>query len=183
MSIDTFRIANESDAQVIAELVNRAYRPAYGAAGWTHESDLVVGDRTNPDQVTETITRPDSVILVGLNDSKIVACVHIEKEGGNSHIGMLAVTPTLQGAGAGKRILTQAESYALEIFGSEKFSMVVVSSRRELISFYLRRGYQPTGSIMDYPLSEGIGVPKTPALKIEVLEKRFKPGLEGDCAK
>lgn len=36
---------------------------------------------------------------------------------------------------------------------------------------------------MDYPLSEGIGVPKTPALKIEILEKRFKPGLEGDCAK
>lgn len=105
MSIYTFRKSNESDAQAIAELVNRAYRPAYGAAGWTHESDLVVGDRTNPDQVTETITRPNSVILVGLNASKIVACVHIEKKGGNSHIGMLAVPPTLKVPGQAKKYL------------------------------------------------------------------------------
>ena len=50
--------------------------------------------------------------------------------------------------------------------------MVVVSSRRELISFYLRRGYRKTGSIMDYPLSQGAGIPKNPVLKIEVLEKQ-----------
>lgn len=36
--------------------------------------------------------------------------------------------------------------------------MVVVSSRSELISFYQRRGYQKTGSIMDYPLSAGAGI-------------------------
>ena len=84
---------------------------------------------------------------------------------------MLAVNPALQGAGAGKQILTQAEKYALEVFGAVKFMVVVVSSRSELISFYLRRGYQQTGSIMDYPVSQGVGVPKNPILKIEVLEK------------
>ncbi|MHB9103197.1 MAG: GNAT family N-acetyltransferase [Sulfuricella sp.] len=172
MRFGKFRTANESDATAIAELVNEAYRPELGAAGWTHESELVSGNRTTPSQVAETISRPNSVILVGLKDSGIVACVHVEKEGGNSHIGMLAVKPALQGAGAGKQMLAQAERYAHEIFGSEKFIMVVVSSRSELISFYLRRGYHQTGSVISYPPLAGAGTPKHAGLKIEVLEKR-----------
>lgn len=46
-------------------------------------------------------------------------------------------------------MLFQAERYAPNVFGAEKFIMVVVTSRSELISFYLRRVYRETGSIMD----------------------------------
>lgn len=173
MNIDTFRTASKPDAEAIAQLVNKAYRPETGTAGWTHESDLVSGNRTSVDQVVEVMSKPDSVILVGLKGSEIVACVHVEKDGSNSHIGMLAVNPKLQGAGAGKQMLAHAESYASENFGSQKFLIVVVSSRSELLSFYLRRGYQKTGSVMDYPLSAGAGTPKHANLKIEVLEKRY----------
>ena len=176
--MDTFRTAHKSDAEAIAQLVNKAYRPELGASGWTHESNLVSGSRTNADQVSETISKPASVILVGLEDPEIVACVHIEKDGSNSHIGMLAVSPILQGAGIGKKMLAHAERYASEIFGSEKFIMVVVSSRSELISFYLRRGYQKTGSVMDYPLLAGAGTPKHAGLKIEALEKRSNIAFE-----
>ena len=129
------------------------------------------------------MAKPDSIILVGLKDSEIVACVHIEKDSGNSYIGMLAVSPILQGAGMGKKILALAERYASENYGSEKFIMVVLSSRSELISFYLRRGYQQTGAVMDYPLSAGAGTPKHPDLKIEVLEKRSNIALKRDAAK
>lgn len=183
MSIDTFRIANEFDAKAIAEVVNRAYRPEPGAAGWTHESDLVSGNRTSAIQVTETLAKLNSVILVGLKNSEIVACVHVEKEGGNSHIGMLAVNPAVQAVGAGKQMLTSAEKYATEVFCAEKFIMVVVSSRSELISFYRRRGYQQVGTVMDYPLSAGVGIPKNSALKIEVLEKRSNIAFERDAPK
>lgn len=172
MNLDEFRIANESDALAIAGIVNAAYRPSPGTSGWTHESELVNGDRISPAQVTEAIKKPNSVILVGLKDSAIVACVHIEKESNSGHIGMLAVSPVLQTAGLGKQMLSLAESYALEVFGVEKFILVVVSSRSELIAFYLRRGYERTGSVMDYPILAGVGIPKNPALKIEVLQKR-----------
>lgn len=172
MSIDIFRTANESDAKAIAAVVNRAYRPEPGAGGWTHESDLVSGNRTSTAQVIEILEKPNSVILVGLNNSEIVACIHVEKEDGDSHIGMLAVNPTLQGAGAGKKMLTYAEEYATEVFGAEKFIMVVVSARIDLISFYRRRGYKQTGAVMDYPLLAGVGIPRNGPLKIEVLEKR-----------
>lgn len=101
-----------------------------------------------------------------------MACVHVEKDGSDGHIGMLAVSPILQGVGAGKLMLAHAERYASANFSSEKFIMVVVSSRSELISFYLRRGYQKTDTVMDYPLSAGVGIPKHAGLKIEVLEKR-----------
>jgi ribosomal protein S18 acetylase RimI-like enzyme len=171
MNMDTFRTANNFDAEAIAQLVNKAYRPETGTAGWTHESDLVYGNRTSVIQVAEILSKPDSVILVGLKHSEIVACVHVEKDGSYSQIGMLAVNPKLQGAGAGKQLLAHAERYANENFGSEKFTMIVVSSRSELIAFYLRRGYQKTGTIRDYPLSVGVGTPKFSNLKIEILEK------------
>lgn len=175
MSIDTFRTASKSDAEAIAQLVNKAYRPESGVSGWTHESHLVSGGRTSVGQIEAMMSKPDSVILVGLKGSEIVACVHVEKDGSNGHISMLAVSPILQGAGAGKQMLAHAERYASENFNSEKFIMVVVSSRSELISFYLKRGYQKTDTVMDYPLSAGVGIPKHAGLKVEVLEKRSLP--------
>lgn len=80
-------------------------------------------------------------------------------------------------------MLAHAEKYANESFGSEKFIMVVVSSRSELIAFYLRRGYRKTGTIQDYPLSAGVGTPKFSNLKTEVFEKRSNPAFERDAPK
>ena len=58
MSIDIFRSADKRDAGVIADLVNMAYRPESGESGWTYESDLVSGSRTNADQVVDIISSP-----------------------------------------------------------------------------------------------------------------------------
>lgn len=170
--IDACRIATQPDIEAIVQLVNKAYRPESGVSGWTHEADLVSGNRTTHSQIMAILSKPDSVILIGLSTSEIVACVHIEKMGNNSHIGMLAVSPALQGHGIGKHMLTHAERYASVNFASEKFIIVVVSARSELISFYLRRNYQKTGVLKEYPLSAGVGTPKLANLKIEVLEKR-----------
>ena len=172
MGIDKIRAAIKSDAEAIAHLVNRAYRPESGFFGWTHESNLVSGSRTNDVQVAEIMSKPDSAVLIGLNGSELVACIHVEKDGDSSYIGMLAVNPKLQSAGIGKKMLAQAESYARTNFGSVKLCIVVMSDRSELISFYLRRGYQKTGRVMDYPLSAGVGTPKHADTRIEVLEKQ-----------
>lgn len=172
MSFEGFRLASTADAATIATLVNTAYRPKQTLAGWTHESDWVDGDRTHAAQVTAMIQKPDSVILLGLNHSEIVACVHIEKDGNTSHIGMLAVMPREQTNGWGKRILSHAENYAATVFKAEQLELVVVSTRRELLAFYSRRGYQTTGIMADYPVLAGAGSPKKPNLKIETLQKQ-----------
>lgn len=175
MCIDTLRCARPSDAAAIAELVNAAYRPGNNSAGWTHESELIDGGRISAGQVAEIMARPDSIIWLGLRGTAISACVHVEKDGDHSRIGMLAVHPELQGAGAGTRMLSHAEQHADAVWSSRKFLMTVLSSRTELVSFYLRRGYRKTGAVMDYPLSAGTGTPRQAGLRIETLEKSATP--------
>jgi ribosomal protein S18 acetylase RimI-like enzyme len=174
MRISRYRIACLEDAEAITKLVNDAYRPTAGERGWTDESALVSGDRTSANGVKDAIAREKSVVLLGLLGEEIVACVHIERIRGDAHIGMLSVSPQLQGSGIGKEILAYAEKYAEDKYRAEKFVMLVVSLRSELLAFYRRRGYEPTGEVMDYPHSAGVGVPKRNDLKIQVLEKNVK---------
>lgn len=171
MNIDTFSIANPSDAETIVQLVNRAYWPESDPTGWTHESNWVSGNRVSTEQLEAMMSNPDSFVIIGRKEAELVTCVHVEKDGHKTYICMLAVNPALQGAGAGKQMLAYAENLARDHFNSKKFIMVVVSARSELIAFYQRRGYQKTGTIMDYPLSAGAGTPRHAELNVELLEK------------
>jgi len=117
--------------------------------------------------------KADAAILLGCNHAKITACAHIEKHGLVSHIGMLAVTPELQGLGTGKQMLAYAEEYSRARFAAERFVMFVLSARTELIEFYQRRGYRKTGITQDYPCSADIGTPRISDLTIEVMEKNL----------
>ena len=170
MSIDC-RIATESDANDIATLVNRAYRPIASARGWTHEAHLVAGDRISPEQVRALLhARP--VILVLCRDSIIVACVHVHGDAFAVWIGLLATEPSLQSRGLGKRMLQHAEDFAVGHFKAIVVRMTVLVARTELIAFYERRGYVRTGQTGDYPVAEGIGQPLAEGLKFEVLAKQ-----------
>ncbi len=171
MNREEIRTAQLVDAEAIVTLVNQAYRPDTGAVGWTHEANWVSGSRISVDQVMDLLLKPDSTILLEIVNSAIIACVHIEKHGNICDIGMLAVNPTLQVTGIGKQMLAHAEHYARTQYSAEKFAMFVVSSRIELIAFYVRRGYQKTGVVMDYPMTAGVGIPKYSGMTIEVLEK------------
>lgn len=171
MVIDTFRIARKSDADVLANLVNGAYRPQTGEAGWTHEAHLVTGKRTHIGHITQLLNRPDAVILVGLANSEIVACALVEKTGSSSHIGMLAVHPKRQGLGLGKQMLAHAEKYAHTFFGAETYVLQVISARPELIAFYQRQGYAPTGETRAFPHSADVGEPIAPDLGILIMQK------------
>lgn len=168
------RIANDSEISALVDLVNSAYRPTDGVSGWTHESELVSGQRINPSQVRHLIGQPDSLILVQGHQGELTGCVHIKKDGGSCHIGMLAVSPAVQGQGAGKRLLECAERTAVREFGSTQFVLDVITAREGLLSFYLRRGYYRTGMVYRYPLEAGAGVPRCSNLYVEVLAKCVK---------
>lgn len=168
----TFRSATIDEAERIARLVNAAYRPAPGEGGWTHESGLVHGSRISPRQVEALIIT--SRVIVGLADGTIVACVHVASDGNEAHIGMLAVEPSLQAGGIGKALLRHAEEYASTLLGAEYLVLVVVGARRELMAFYLRRGYERTGNVLEYPVEAGVGTPLSGTLELEVLRKRSR---------
>lgn len=167
-----FRTAISADAPHISALVNAAYRPAAGAEGWTHESALIAGQRTNPAQVTDLLHSPHGAVLLACDaQQQIHGCVHIEAHQDQAHIGLLAVTPTLQGSGLGKQVLARAEHYAAEHFAATQLLLTVVQARQELRAFYLRRGYRPSGEIHRYPVNAGVGQPHAGELLLEVLIK------------
>ncbi|MBM5573171.1 GNAT family N-acetyltransferase [Deefgea sp. CFH1-16] len=177
------RIACEADAKEITALVNRAYRPSPQDAGWTHEADLVAGERTSPEQLLSLFHEQSTILLLCLGP-KIVACVHVQGGQSGAYIGMLTTNPTMQGRGLGKQMLLHAEAYATEHFEASIFKMSVLSSRPELLAFYERRGYVPTGEIEEYPLSAGVGQPIVAGIHVLSLAKTAaNPLFHRICAK
>lgn len=163
------REATPADVDQIVHVVNAAYRPVPGAEGWTHESVLVTGDRVTTEQVAHAIEHAQ--VLVALCDSHCVGCVQIEASGRVAHIGMLAVLPTYQTAGLGKELLAAAEQYAQLKLRAAVFELLVVAQRRELIDFYLRRGYEETSRHLTYPVEAGVGKPIHAEICLVVLRK------------
>jgi len=161
-------IASQDQAQAIADLVNLTYR---GETGWTRETHIIQGDRTNRQEVETAMSHPNAYFFIANQLQNLASCIYVAKEKDCAYIGFFSVHPSLQGQGLGKYVLEQAEAFALRTLGVYKLVMFVVSQRPELIAFYQRRGYSRTGRIEAYPLHLGIGVPKVPGLTIEYLEK------------
>jgi ribosomal protein S18 acetylase RimI-like enzyme len=164
------RVACEADAEEITTLVNRAYRPSPQDAGWTHEANLIAGERTTIDQV-RCLFREQSTILLLCLAQKIVACVHVQAGQSGATIGMLATDPTMQAQGLGKQMLLHAEAYATEHCAASVFKMSVLSSRPELLAFYERRGYSLTGEVEEYPTLAGVGQPMVAGIQVLSLIK------------
>lgn len=164
------RVATLSDVQATSELVNNAYRPKSNLKGWTHESDLISGDRTGPDQI-RSLFKAHSYVLLSLLNETVIACVHVEIEDDVAHIGMLATNPAIQGLGYGKQMLEFAETFSRKNFSVNKYLMKVLLARNELLEFYFRRGYKVTDTKYDYPIEAGVGQPMVNNLKVGVLEK------------
>ena len=106
------RLATGGDAEAIACLVNRAYRPGSGLRGWTHEAELVAGERASAAMVRSLLRRGSALLVLCRGDS-IVACVHVEAFPAEraAYIGMLATEPAEQAGGLGKRMLACAERW------------------------------------------------------------------------
>lgn len=170
MSSATCRSATTADSAAIAQLVNAAYRPA-GEPGWRHESGLLSGDRTRDLQVDQRLSSPHAVILVEQRGPEVVACVHRRMAGDDCWIGLLAIKPDRQGSGTGGDMLALAEKYAVSAFSARRLLVVVVTARKALMDYYLRRGYRKAGFPEDHPGSAGTGTPRSTGLKIETLAK------------
>ncbi len=163
-------VACEADAKEIATLVNRAYRPSAHEAGWTHEANLIAGERVSTEQVLSLFHEQSTILLLRLGQD-IVACVHVQGGQSGAYIGMLATKPAIQAQGIGKQMLLHAEAYAIENYDASVLKMSVLSSRPELLAFYERCGYVLTGQVEEYPLSAGVGQPMVTGIQVLSLEK------------
>jgi len=129
------RLAEADDVPAIVKLVNVAYEV---------EKFFVAGDRTSIEVVRALMQKGQ--FLVGVEgDGRVVACVYIERRGVRAYFGMLAVEPSVQGQGWGRRMVEATEARALTD-GCVAMDIRVVNLRTELPPFYTRLGYASAGT-------------------------------------
>jgi ribosomal protein S18 acetylase RimI-like enzyme len=169
-----FRPAVMADVPAIVALVESAYRGDSGRRGWTTESDLLDGQRTDAADVSARLDQPYGMILLAERDGVLLASCHIERRGDSGYFGMFAVDPQQQGDGLGKAVLAEAERIARETWQCRAMHMTVIVQRAELIAFYERRGYRRTGEFQPFPYGdERFGIPRRDDLRFEVLRKEL----------
>lgn len=167
MSEIALRAATPDDVAALHPLIERAYRGDTAKAGWTHEADLLFDTRTSAEELSALIADPDRVVLLAYRDDVLIGCVQVARVGNDrAYLGMLTVEPTLQASGLGRRLLAAAETEAVSRFGARRMEMTVIQRRVELIAWYERRGYAPTGETRPFPVD-----PPRPELDFVVLEK------------
>ncbi|MBF4519072.1 GNAT family N-acetyltransferase [Flavobacterium sp. ANB] len=160
------------DIPALTTLINSAYRGETSKKGWTTEAHLLEGKRTTEEELTEIILNPKNTFLKFTENDKIIGSVLLVEKEHQLYVGMLTVSPELQNAGIGKKMLAEAESHA-KTLGISTLSMTVVSVRSELIAWYKRHGYVETGEREPFPSSDiHINISDKP-LEFIFLEKKI----------
>jgi ribosomal protein S18 acetylase RimI-like enzyme len=169
----TFRFAEHGDIAAVVDLVESAYRGEESRAGWTTEADLLDGQRTDARAVAEIVASPGRVMLLAEADGVLAGCCQLERRPpAGAYFGMFSVRPAAQGQGWGRQILAEAERLARAEWDAATMTMTVLEPRRDLIGWYERRGYRPTGESRPFPYGNArFGIPRRPDLSFIVLEK------------
>ncbi|RYP73361.1 hypothetical protein DL769_004234 [Monosporascus sp. CRB-8-3] len=172
-----FRVATPQDAARLQPLVRSAYRGEESRKGWTTEADLMTGERIDVAGLTAKITAPDGVVLIATAEQDEygapVSCCELCRRGDDlAYFGLFAVDPRCQAGGIGRHVLAYAEDYCRREWGARRLEMQVIGIRRELIEWYVRRGYRVTGETRPFPYG-GLGndVALRYDLDFQVLEK------------
>lgn len=175
MTARSIRTATAADLPRLHDLVESAYRGDSARLGWTHEADLLDGQRTDAAALAAILADPRQRILVAVDQGAITGCVQISDKGdGIAYLGMLSVEPGRQAAGLGKLLIAAAEHDAQALFGARRIEMTVIRQRAELIAYYERRGYARTGEERPFPLDDPrFGLPRTRDLAFVVLARNL----------
>jgi len=162
--------ATITDVPELNRLVNSAYRGEESKKGWTTEADLLGGIRIDEETLTEYFSKDAVSILKYTDDNEqILGSVYLEIKQDKLYLGMFSVSPVLQGKGIGRILLEEAEVIAKQS-NCHTITMTVISSRKELIEWYERRGYIFTGEIQPFEGGGLFGEIKQP-IEFIIMEK------------
>lgn len=167
------RLALPGDIPGLHRLIESAYRGDSARRGWSHEADLLGGQRTDAESLAAILADPAQAMLVLALAGDIIGCVSVaDRGGGIAYLGLLTVDPDRQAAGLGRHLLAIAEDHAMRAFAARRMEMTVIRQRGELIAYYERRGYARTGEERPFPYGDArFGEPRTDALAFVVLER------------
>ncbi len=105
--------------------------------------DFLDGTRTDAERMSQMMRK--GTFLVAEEADKVVASVYTEMRGERAYFGMLAVDPSQQGTGLGRRMVDAAETRCRGL-GAKFMDIAVLSLRPELPPLYRKFGYVETGT-------------------------------------
>jgi len=162
----------------IVALIESAYRGESGLKGWTTETHLIGGQRTDVEEITALIQRAEIRFFILVDQGVIRGCCMVEHRQDAAYFGMFAVSPLHQSRGYGSLLLAHAEHYAAQILGAKHMVMSVIKQRQELLAWYEQKGYAKTGATLSFPYGNPrAGLPKRDDLVFLVLEKPLSLAL------
>ena len=132
------RIADREDAEIIAGVINSAFRRA--------EEFFIDADRIDVAGVLNFLDR--GKFLLAESEGLVLGCVYVEPgplNNGRAYLGLLAIDPARQHSGLGSMLMDAAEDYCRRLSCSF-IDIKVVNLRKELSGFYHKRGYLETGT-------------------------------------
>lgn len=142
----TKHLALPEDLCAVEALINHAYEV---------EAFFVTGPRVQREDILRRISAGE---VVTIRDAKrIVATAHVAVLGSCAHLGLVAVEPSMQSRGLGRRIVALAEELA-HARGASEMRLQVVHLREELPPFYRSLGYREVGT-SQFVESKGTIVP------------------------
>jgi ribosomal protein S18 acetylase RimI-like enzyme len=166
--------ATHADLPAAAAFINAAYRGDSARQGWSHEADLLDGQRISAEDLAQDLRRAGSMLGLYRDaaEGELLGCVWLEpKEDATWYLGMLTVKPDLQARQIGRSLLAAAEGYAYGQ-GARRMRISVISLRAPLIAWYERRGYALTGEVLPFPYdNEKVGLPRRMDLTLSVMAK------------
>ncbi len=165
--------AQPRDLGALHALIESAFRGDSARLGWSHEADLLDGQRTDLAELQAILADPDQALLVVRDGGGVVGCVTLsDKHHGLAYLGMLTVDPRRQASGLGRDILTAAERIAADRFAANRIELTIIPHRTELTAWYERRGYRLTGETRPFPADDPrFGLPKRDDLIFAVMDK------------
>jgi GNAT superfamily N-acetyltransferase len=128
------RIATAEDSDTLVRLINAAF---------IVERPIIDGDRINAEKLSEFLASGKFLLLE--EKSQPMGCVYVElKDARRGYIGLLAIEPSRQKAGLGRKVIEAAEKFLKES-GCDFAVLRVVHARAELQPIYERLGYSVSG--------------------------------------
>jgi predicted N-acetyltransferase YhbS len=129
------RIAQDADAEAVAELINAAF---------VVERVAFDGDRIDPPGVAELMKK--GKFLLAEHAAALLGCVYVDLRDQRSYLGLLSVALARQGTGLGRQLVAAAEEYSRNA-GCHTIDLRIISPRAEsLLPFYRHLGYSQAGT-------------------------------------
>ena len=134
------RFARAADLDALTALINAAF---------VVEQPFLEGERIDEQGTREFFEKGKFLIAEDL--AGMAGCVFCELRGDRGYLGLLAIEPSRQGKGWGRKLMAGAEDYFRDS-GCQVVDLRVISPRAPLPSFYQHLGYVETGTAPFAPL-------------------------------